>query len=101
MRMNSLTGLMRWTTSSIMMKQMRGRKVKFVVTILKGHASLWWNVVQTKRINQGKVPIKNWNRMVAKLRGKFLPEDFQISLFKRMQNLKQKTMTVREYTEEF
>ena len=39
--------------------------------------------------------------MVVKLREKFLPKDFHISLFKQMQNLKQKTMTVREYTEEF
>ena len=35
------------------------RKVKFVVTRLKGHASLWWNGVQTERRNQGKVLIKN------------------------------------------
>ena len=39
--------------------------------------------------------------MIAKLRGKFLPKDFQISLFKQMQNLKQRTMTVKEYTKEF
>ena len=42
------------------------RKVIFAVTRLKGHASLWWNGVQTKRRNQGKVPIKNWDKMVAK-----------------------------------
>ena len=39
--------------------------------------------------------------MVVKLRGKFQPKDFQISRFKQMQNLKQNTMNVREYTEEF
>lgn len=39
--------------------------------------------------------------MVVKLRGKFLPKYFKISLFKHMQNLKQRTMTVKEYTEEF
>ena len=52
------------------------KKVKFVVTILKGYASLWWNGVQTERRNQGKVPIKNWDRIVAKLSRKFLPKDF-------------------------
>ena len=51
--------------------------------------------------NKGKWPIKNWDRMVVKLRGKFLPKDLHISLFKQMHNLKHKTMTVREYTEEF
>ena len=39
--------------------------------------------------------------MVAKMRGKFLPKYFQISLFKHMKNLKQRTMTMKEYTEEF
>lgn len=64
------------------------RKVKFEVTRLKGHASLWWNGVQTKRRNKRKLPIKNWGRMVAKQRGKFLPKYFQISLFKQIKNLK-------------
>ena len=39
--------------------------------------------------------------MVAKLRGKFLPSDYQLSLFRQMQNLKQRLLTVKEYTEEF
>ena len=52
------------------------RKVKFAFTRLKGHPSLWWNGVQTERRNKGKLSIKNWDRMVAKLRGKFLPKEF-------------------------
>jgi hypothetical protein len=39
--------------------------------------------------------------MIAKMKAKFIPRDYQISLFRRMQNLRQKLMTVREYTEEF
>ena len=58
------------------------RKLKFAFTRLKGHASLWWNGVQIERRNKGKLPIKNWDRMVAKMGGKFLPKDFHISLFK-------------------
>ena len=52
------------------------KKVKFVVTKLKGHASLWWDGVQVERRRLGKKPIKNWNKMVEKLRGKFLPNDY-------------------------
>ena len=48
------------------------KKVKFTVTRLKGHASLWWNGVQTERWNKGELPIKNWDRMVLKLRGKLI-----------------------------
>jgi hypothetical protein len=39
--------------------------------------------------------------MVAKMKTKFIPRDYQITLFQRMQNLRQKLMTVKEYTEEF
>eukprot|EP00253_Pinus_taeda_P006315 PITA_06315 len=39
--------------------------------------------------------------MVAKLKGKFLPKDYQVELCLRVQNLRQKGMTVKEYTEEF
>jgi hypothetical protein len=39
--------------------------------------------------------------MIAKIKAKFIPRDYQISLFRRMQNLRQKLMTVKEYTEEF
>ena len=77
------------------------KKVKFAVTRVNGHASLWWNSVQTERRNKGKLPIKNWDNMVAKLRGKFPPKYFQISLFKQIQNLKQRTTTMKEYIEEF
>jgi hypothetical protein len=39
--------------------------------------------------------------MVAKIKSKFIPRDYQINLFRRMQNLRQKMMAVKEYTEEF
>ena len=39
--------------------------------------------------------------MVAKLKGKFLPKDYQLSLFRKKQNLKQKQLTVKEYTKYF
>jgi hypothetical protein len=39
--------------------------------------------------------------MEAKMKAKFIPRYYQINLFQRMQNLKQKGMTVKEYTKEF
>jgi hypothetical protein len=76
-------------------------KVKHPVTRLKGHASLWWNELQANRCCQGKKKIKSWDRMIAKMKVKFIPRDYQISLFRRMHNLRQKLMSVKEYTEEF
>lgn len=48
-----------------------------------------------------KLPIKKWTRMVAKMKGRFLTKDYQIALHWQVQNLKQRGMTVKEYTEEF
>jgi peptidyl-tRNA hydrolase len=39
--------------------------------------------------------------MIAKMKVKFIPRDYHITLFQRMQNLRQKIMSVKEYTEEF
>jgi hypothetical protein len=77
------------------------KKVRRVVTKLKGHAALWWDELQADRRSKGKHKIKSWDRMIAKLKAKFIPMDYQITLFRRMQNLRQKMMTVKEYTEEF
>jgi hypothetical protein len=77
------------------------KQVRFVVTRLRGHASLWWDGVQEERILKNKARINSWSRMTAKLKGKFLPKDYNLILFRQMQNLKKKSMTVREYTEEF
>jgi hypothetical protein len=77
------------------------KKVKHAITHLKGHATLWWDELQADRRCKGKKNIKSWERMIAKIKAKFIPRDYQITLFRRMQNLRQKLMTVKEYTEEF
>jgi hypothetical protein len=76
-------------------------KVKHAITRLKGHATLWWDELQAYRRCKGKKKIKSWDRMVAKLKAKCIPKDYQITLFRRMVNLRQKMMSVKEYTEEF
>jgi hypothetical protein len=64
------------------------RKVKQAVTRLKGHATLWWDELQAERRSKGKQRIKSWDRMVAKLKAKFIPKDYQINLFRKLQNLR-------------
>ena len=38
---------------------------------------------------------------MAKLKGKFLPKDYKLYLFRKMQNLRKKQLTMKEYTKEF
>jgi hypothetical protein len=77
------------------------KKVKHFVTRLKGHATLWWDELQADRRCKGKKKIKSWDKMIVKIKAKFIPRDYHITLFRMMQNLRQKLMTVKEYTEEF
>jgi hypothetical protein len=64
------------------------KKVRHVVTKLKGHATLLWDEFQADRCCKGKQKIKSWDRMIAKMKEKFIPRDYQITLFRRMQNLR-------------
>ena len=77
------------------------KKVKFAATRLKGHVAMWWDELKLSKERKGKPKIRQWDRMVSNLKGKFMPKDYQLNLFKQLQNLKQKVMTIKEYTEEF
>jgi hypothetical protein len=52
------------------------KKVKQEVTTLKGNATLWWDELQAKRRSKGKQRIKSWDRMVAKVKAKFIPKEY-------------------------
>jgi len=66
------------------------KKVKFVVTILKGHVSSCWDNVQDDKRKRGKQKIIAWDKMVTKFKSKFMPRDHYTKLFKRLHNLRQK-----------
>lgn len=59
-------------------------KVKKDKTKLKEHALLWWNFVQEERERQGKSKITSWERMKKKLKGKFIPCDYNVQLLKKL-----------------
>jgi hypothetical protein len=60
------------------------KKVRHAVMKLKGHATLWWDELQAERHCKGKKKIKSWDRMIAKMKAKFIPRDYHITLFRRM-----------------
>jgi hypothetical protein len=71
------------------------------MTKLKGHAALWWDMLQKDRVDNRWGKIKTWTKMVRKIKEKFLPVDYQQNLCRQVKNLRQKETFVREYTEEF
>jgi hypothetical protein len=44
--------------------------------MLKRNAALWWDELQYERRSKGKTKIKSWDRMVAKIKAKFIPKDY-------------------------
>jgi hypothetical protein len=44
--------------------------------------------LQAERRSKGKKKINNWDRMVAKLKEKFMLKYYQINLLRKMQNLR-------------
>ena len=55
-----------------------------------------------KLIDKGEErKITTWEKMVKKVKNRFLPNDYQASLVRKMENLRQRDMTVKEYTKEF
>ena len=68
---------------------------------MKGHATIWWDELQTSRTRKGKSKIKQWDKMVSRLKFKFMPKYYHLNLFRQLQNLRQKGVSVKEYIEEF
>jgi hypothetical protein len=56
---------------------------------------LWWDELQADKRRKGKKKIKSWDRMAAKLKDKFIPRDYQINVFMRLQNMRNRGMIVK------
>jgi len=77
------------------------QKVKIIALKLRKYASLWWTNLLTKRARQGKGKIRTWDKMKAKLKGRFLPPNYIQANYALLHHLTQGTMSVEEYTREF
>ncbi|OMO92485.1 Retrotransposon gag protein [Corchorus capsularis] len=77
------------------------KQVKLVAIKLRKHASLWWENLRMQRERNGKEKIRTWDKMVREFKKKFLPEDYKQDVFLKLQNLKQGSMNVLDYTAEF
>lgn len=51
---------------------------------VKGHTFLWLDCVQDERWKKDKPKITFWSKMVEKLKAKFLPNDYNFQLYKRV-----------------
>jgi hypothetical protein len=77
------------------------RKVRFVKMKLKGQARVWWYSVEEQLHRLRRAPILDWEEMRLKLQEKYLPIDYEESLFEELLTHQQGNMTLDEYTNRF
>jgi len=65
---------------------------------LKGQARVWWNSVEEYHHRLRLLPIFYWDEMKPKLQEKYLPLDYEDSIFFKLIALRQGTTTMGEYT---
>ena len=61
----------------------------------------WWNFLQNERLDENKEKIATWKKMKAKIRKQFIPEDYEVLVHKRLEDLRQRDLDVKTYTQEF
>eukprot|EP00268_Persea_americana_P043447 TRINITY_DN43680_c1_g1_i1.p1 TRINITY_DN43680_c1_g1~~TRINITY_DN43680_c1_g1_i1.p1 ORF type:complete len:213 (+),score=30.45 TRINITY_DN43680_c1_g1_i1:507-1145(+) len=76
-------------------------RVPLVATRLRGRAAAWWQQFKLSWTRLGKSKIATWEKMKKYMHSMFLPYNFQRTLYQRLQNLRQGTRTVEDYTTQF
>lgn len=71
-------------------------RVRLAQTKLKGHATLCWKEFQRDKVENGEMKIARWRHMVARLKVKFIPRDYELELLKKLQKSKQRNMSVKD-----
>jgi len=77
------------------------QKVSLVAYKLKGRAGVWWQRHQEQLGMRGQRIVRDWEPLKALLKSRFLPFDYEQTVFQELQNCYQGTRTMAIYTEEF
>ncbi|KAH7861583.1 hypothetical protein Vadar_028025 [Vaccinium darrowii] len=77
------------------------KRVSLVATRFRGRAAAWWQQLKQTRMRQGKGKISSWEKLKKKMRVAFLPHNYSRLMYQRLQNLRQNSRSVDDYTTEF
>ena len=76
------------------MDTLERKKVHLVALKLRGGASAWWDQLEINRQKFGKPPIQSWEKMKKLLKARFLPPNYEQTLYNQYQNCRQGSRTV-------
>ena len=76
------------------------KKIKLASSEFEGYALQWWDNIVRQRALDGVPEIITWRTMKQVMRDRFVPPNYVRSLYDKLQNLRQGTMTVDEYFKE-
>ena len=76
------------------------RKIKLASSEFDGYALLWWHGLVNARHEANELPIRSWREMKEEMQHRFVPRNYRRSLYDKLQNLKQGTLSVDEYYKE-
>ncbi|KAL4573498.1 hypothetical protein LXL04_020306 [Taraxacum kok-saghyz] len=79
----------------------RDRRVSLVATRFRGRAAAWWSQTKAQRARSGKTRIASWEKMKKHMKTAFLPHNYTRTLYQSLQNLRQGTRSVTDYSTEF
>ncbi|GJS70420.1 putative reverse transcriptase domain-containing protein [Tanacetum coccineum] len=101
----SLEGFIDWV---VMVKEVfefkevpKNKSVLLITTKLHGRASTWWQKLKLIRERVGKPRIMSWQKMKKCMRANFVPYNYQRQMYQWLQNLKQGSKSVKDYTTKF
>lgn len=77
------------------------KQFKIAVAKLTKYAALWYVNVKKQRSRGGKKKIETWEKLKKVLRQRFVPNNYQQSLYVKLATLKQGAKSIAQYIEEF